>query len=169
MDKPLQPLNSKLEGKWKQLQALVLQFAGEGGKFSQADPAKTCLELIELIFKTEQLTDEAYFLVIKQIVKNTTLSQLKYSQLLVGLASSVAPSPKALFPTLNFLETASRTFQKREVTMLSPARVPLVINVSSPEVADLNKFAFLRLMKTFSRGRSYTPSVSELQLTFAYR
>lgn len=41
----------------------------------------------------------------------------------------MAPSPKALFPVLNFLETASRAMKKLDVTMLSPARIPLVIGV----------------------------------------
>jgi hypothetical protein len=70
---------------------------------------------------------------------------------------------------MNLLEIGARAFQKREIIQLNPARIPLFIGVQGEEVSELLKFAFLRLMKTFSRGRVYPPNSIELQLTFSYR
>ncbi len=46
---------------------------------------------------------------------------------------------------------------------ISHAKFVLIIGVQSVSVSDLMSLSFLRLMKTFSRGRKYPPGAPELR------
>lgn len=74
----------------------------------------------------------------------------------------MAPSPKALFPIMNCFEIGARAFDKRKVDHTTFAKIPLIIGVQGEEISELLKFAFLRLMKTFSRNRVFPPNATEL-------